>query len=193
MAYPTVSAPYGLLPVNRIDGMPYAGATRILPVASGNALLCNGDVLTLSQGTVDKMTSGTAGVSVGVCVGGNYNNSMNQPIHAQSIPASTAGATAYIVDDPMALFKVAVVNGGGDITGVSSAVIGSNMALVIGSGNSTTGDSTTAVLAGSEDDTAALPVRVIDVVTETATGSNSFVELLVKLNSHQYNNTTGVV
>jgi len=24
MAYPTVSAPYGLQPINRIDGMPYA-------------------------------------------------------------------------------------------------------------------------------------------------------------------------
>jgi len=35
MAYPTVSAPYGLKPVNRIDGMPYAGAFRQIPVAAG--------------------------------------------------------------------------------------------------------------------------------------------------------------
>ena len=28
MAYPTVSAPYGFQPINRVDGMPYAGATR---------------------------------------------------------------------------------------------------------------------------------------------------------------------
>ena len=34
MAYPTVSAPYGLVPVNRADFMPYAGATRQLPIAS---------------------------------------------------------------------------------------------------------------------------------------------------------------
>ena len=34
MAYPTVSAPYGLKPINRIDGLPYAGATQQLTIAS---------------------------------------------------------------------------------------------------------------------------------------------------------------
>jgi hypothetical protein len=31
MAYPTVSAPYGFQAINRVDGMPYAGATRLIP------------------------------------------------------------------------------------------------------------------------------------------------------------------
>jgi hypothetical protein len=35
MAYPTVSAPYGLKPVNSLDGKPYAGAIRQIPMASG--------------------------------------------------------------------------------------------------------------------------------------------------------------
>ena len=35
MAYPTVSAPYGLKPINRVDGMPYAGAIRQIPIAAG--------------------------------------------------------------------------------------------------------------------------------------------------------------
>jgi hypothetical protein len=30
------------------------------------------------------------------------------------------------------------------------------------------------------------------VVPETATGADAFVELIVKINIHQYNNTTGV-
>jgi hypothetical protein len=34
MAYPTVSAPYGLKPINSIDGKPYAGAFRQIPVAA---------------------------------------------------------------------------------------------------------------------------------------------------------------
>ena len=34
MAYPTVNAPYGFEPINRIGGMPYAGATRLIPIAS---------------------------------------------------------------------------------------------------------------------------------------------------------------
>jgi hypothetical protein len=40
--------------------------------------------------------------------------------------------------------------------------------------------------------TATIPLRVIDVVPETATAANTFTELLVKINTHQYNNTTGV-
>ena len=40
--------------------------------------------------------------------------------------------------------------------------------------------------------TAALPLRVIAVVPETATGSNAYTEVLVKFNNHQYNGTTGL-
>ena len=32
MAYPTVSAPYGFLPMNRVDGTPYAGAMRSIAI-----------------------------------------------------------------------------------------------------------------------------------------------------------------
>ena len=35
MAYPTVDAPYGLKPVNLVGGTPFAGATRMIPIASG--------------------------------------------------------------------------------------------------------------------------------------------------------------
>jgi hypothetical protein len=34
MAYPTVDAPYGLVPVNLIGGQPYAGSTRQMKIAS---------------------------------------------------------------------------------------------------------------------------------------------------------------
>ena len=44
MAYPTVSAPYGFKPINRIDGMPYAGQTRLIPIASDyNTAIFAGD------------------------------------------------------------------------------------------------------------------------------------------------------
>ena len=46
MAYPTVSAPYGFKPINRIDGMPYAGATRLIPIASTyNVAIFAGDLV----------------------------------------------------------------------------------------------------------------------------------------------------
>ena len=34
MAYPIVSAPYGLKPINLIGGQVFAGSTRYLPIAS---------------------------------------------------------------------------------------------------------------------------------------------------------------
>jgi len=194
MAYPTVSTPYGLLPINRIDGMPYAGAIRQMPAASGNALICNGDAVYIVDGYVDKVTDGAAGTPCGVAVGAQYTNSSGQTVQAQSLPASATNGIVYVVDDPMALFKVAVVSGTTVIstTGVTRQVVGSNMELVINAGNATTGDSKTGVLAGSDDTTATLPVRVIDVVPATALPSGNYVELLVKINTHQYNNTTGV-
>ena len=37
MAYPTVSAPYGLKPINLIGGQVFAGSTRELPIQYGYA------------------------------------------------------------------------------------------------------------------------------------------------------------
>lgn len=194
MAYPTVSAPYGLVPVNRVDGMAYAGATRQIPVSSAqSAAIFYGDVVAISSdGYLIKDTGTTGATPCGVFVGCQYVNSMGQTVQAQYMPAGTTGAIAYVVDDPMAAFKVAVVSGTTVIAGVGRTVVGSNMALVQNAGNTATGDSAVAVLSTSAATTATLPVRVIDVVQETKVGADSYVELIVKINTHQYNNTTGV-
>ena len=74
MAYPTVSKPYGLQPINRVDGMPYAGATRQIPIASDyNTAIFNGDIVRVAAGgniqkstvTVDSTTA-AANNTVGV-------------------------------------------------------------------------------------------------------------------------------
>jgi len=198
MAYPTVSAPYGLQAINRIDGMPYAGAIRQIPVAAGFATaIFDGDTVAInSDGYLVKSTSTDSGNIVGVCMGGQYVNSSNQTIQGQFIPAlastSTNLALAYVVDDPMALFKVAVVTSGTTMGTAGRTVVGSNLPLVLNAGNTTTGNSAFAVSLTGAGTTATIPVRVIDVVPETATGADAFRELLVKINTHQYNNTTGV-
>jgi hypothetical protein len=48
------------------------------------------------------------------------------------------------------------------------------------------------VLAGSQAVTSTFPIRVVDVVTETATGADAFPELIVKINVAQFDNATGV-
>jgi hypothetical protein len=198
MAYPTVDRPYGLIPINRIDGMPYAGAIRQIPVAAGfGTAIFDGDTVQInSDGFLIKSTATDSGNIVGVCMGGQYVNSSGQTVQAQYIPAlaSTASnlAYAYIVDDPMALFKVAVVTSGTTMGTAGRTVVGSNLALVLNAGNTTTGNSAFAVTLTGAGTTATIPIRVIDVVPETATAANTFTELLVKINTHQYNNTTGV-
>ena len=198
MAYPTVSAPYGLKPVNSIDGKPYAGAIRQIPVAAGFATaIFNGDtVLIGSDGYLIKSTTTNSGNIVGVCVGGQYVNSMGQTVQGQYIPAAASTASnlayAYVVDDPMALFKVAVVTSGTTMGTASRADVGSNLPLVLNAGSTISGDSAFAVTLTGAGTTATIPVRVIDVVPETATAADTYTELLVKINTHQYNNTTGV-
>ena len=198
MAYPTVSAPYGLKPINSIDGKPYAGAIRQIPVAASFATaIFNGDTVQIdSTGYLVLSSTTNSGAIVGVCVGGQYVNSSGQTVQGQYIPAlistSTNLAYAYVVDDPMALFKVAVVSSGTTMSSAGRTVVGANLALVLNAGNTTTGDSAYAVTLTGAGTTATIPIRVIDVVPETATAADTYTELLVKINTHQYNNTTGV-
>jgi len=198
MAYPTVSAPYGLKPVNRIDGMPYAGALRQIPVAAafGTAIFSGDTVQINSDGYLILSTTTNSGAIVGVCVGGQYVNSSGQTVEGQYLPASISTSTnlayAYVIDDPMALFKVAVVSSGTTMSSAGRTVVGTNLALVLNAGSTTTGNSAYAVTLTGAGTTATIPIRVIDVVPETATAADTYTELLVKINTHQYNNTTGV-
>jgi len=195
MAYPTVSAPYGFQAINRVDGTPYAGQTRLIPIASTyNTAIYAGDLVKIvTGGTIEKFTGTTTGSPSGVFVGVQYVNSLSQFTPAQYYPGtSVTEAFAIVVDDPMAAFKVAVTDGSSDMSTAARAAVGSNMSVLAGTGDAATGNSGASVLAGSEATTAGLVVRVIDTVDETKTAADTFVELIVKINLHQYNNTTGV-
>jgi hypothetical protein len=199
MAYPTVSAPYGFKPINRVDGMPYAGATRSLAIANTAAAIYNGDLVQIvGTGTIERFSGTTTGSPAGVFMGCRYTNPVTkQPTYAQYWPANTAitDAVAYVVDDPFAAFQVAVTTAGSVMSFAYFDSIASNMAVVLGAGNANTGDSGMSILAGSQDTTAALPIRIIDVVPATAyiSGGNTvYPEMIVKINLHQYLNTTGV-
>jgi hypothetical protein len=192
MAYPTVSAPYGFQPINRIGGNPYAGSTRLVPVASG--AVYDGDLVEMtSSGQCAVISSGTAAPQcLGVCVGVQYTNSLGQTVQAQYAPASgVTNVLAYVVDDPTALFKVAVVSSGTTMSTLTRTAVGNNAPVALNSGNANTGDSAQAITT-STDVTATLPIRIVDVVPETATSSTTYVEMIVKINTHTYNNTTGI-
>ena len=206
MAYPSVTAPYGLVPINSVDGKPYAGATRQLPIASTyNTPIFNGDVVALVDGgtialsgvTTDSTTT-AANYTYGVFVGVQYVNSQGQTVQAQYYPgnAAASSAIAYVVDDPMAAFKVAVVAANSAVQTVNQSVVGINLAIQpeVPQGSTTNGNSFTGVLVPTDNlgNAATLPVRCVAVVPETATGTNAFTEVIVKINNPQILRTTGI-
>jgi hypothetical protein len=204
MAYPTVSKTYGFKPVNRLDGLPYAGAIRQIPVAPAYATaILNGDTVAIdTNGYLVAKTTTNSGDSVGVLVGCQYVNSQSQTVQGQYYPAAASTTTnmafAYVVDDPYAVFKVVATNGQTTVpTAFSRAIVGANVAISVATGSTSTGDSYYGIDGTSANTTNTLPVRVVDVVPDTATGpagvaATTYYEFLVKFNLHQYNDTTGI-
>ena len=202
MAYPTVDAPYGLKPVNLIGGQVFAGATRLMQIASGYATNSfYGDLVErVADGTIEKDTGTATATPVGVFLGVSFTNASTGQIQQQQYyPASQQIATgtkifAVVADDPDTLFQVVSCSGTTVVAGMGISAIGNNIALIQNAGSTTTGNSKVAIDEGTQDTTNTLPIRIIDVVRETATGADTFVEFIVKINAtmHQYNNSTGV-
>jgi hypothetical protein len=197
MAYPTVDAPYGLEAINRVDGLPYAGAIRQVPIASTyNTPIYYGDIVRIADGgTIEKSTVTTdattaaANNTVGVFVGCQFVNSQGQVVQGQFYQSNTAQTTAiaYVIDDPMAAFKVAVTAANGAMATVNKGIVGTNIQVRQGSGSNTTGDSGVCVVAANGvGSAAALPLRVVAVVPDTAANATAFREVVVKFNNHQY-------
>jgi hypothetical protein len=176
MAYPTVSAPYGLKPINLIGGQVFAGSTRDYNIPYGYATsIFYGDIVGLTRGEVARLsvTTGTAGTVAGVFLGCSYTDpSTKQKVFAQYWPASTAAgdAVAIVCDDPDTVFKAAVCSATTVIASGARAMIGQNLAMINNAGNANTGNSANAILAPSDTPatTAALPLRVLGVVPDTS-------------------------
>ena len=201
MAYPTVSAPYGLKPVNLIGGQVFAGSTRLMQIASGYATnIFYGDLVQrVAGGTIEKDVGTTTATPCGIFLGVQFTNSSTGQVQQQQFyPASQAIKSgtqifAVVADDPDTLFQVAVVSSGTTISGVGITAIGNNATLVQNAGSTTSGNSAVAIL-DSTATTNTLPIRIIDVVRDTATAADNFPEVIVKINAtmHQYNNALGV-
>ena len=174
MAYPTVSGPYGLKPVNLIGGQVFAGSTRMFPIASGYAAnIFYGDVVELTaDGTliVNGTTSGTSATTgiVGVFLGCQYTNpSTKQPINAQYWPSGTVAsdAIAYVCDDPDTVFQAVACNTGTTVANVGQWAVGKNIGLLQNAGSTSTGDSAVAV---SGPIATARIMRIMGLVPESA-------------------------
>jgi len=197
------ATPYGFKPVNEIGGLPYAGSTRQIKIASGYATnIYYGSVVSIvAAGTIqvvttngDNSTPFPAG-TIGVFVGCTYTNpSTKQLTFAQYWPTGTVAsdAMAYVVDDYNTLFQVQADGS------LAQTVLGSNAILAAvqstSTGSTTTGNSNSA-LSASVATTSGYAFRIVDFVeSTTSTVGDAYTDVLVKFNpvAHSYNNPTGI-
>lgn len=176
MAYPVVSAPYGLLPQNLIGGQVFAGSTRMYNIQYGYATsIFYGDFVVLSRGfaTRASVSTGTGlNQTVGIFLGCTFTNpTTKQKQFSQYWPASTAAGDcqAYVFDDPDAVFKAVVCSSGTTVASGALAMVGTNLSAINNTGSVNTGNSANAVLAPSATPvTTTLPLRMVGLVPDTA-------------------------
>ena len=188
----TTASPYGLRPVKRADGMPYAGATsQFLIDPAGEATnLFYGQVVhigadgyialstaTGADATTNAFPTGTTLTgSLGVFVGCSFINAQGQQIFSQFYPSGTTGvATAYVVDDPNVLFE-AQLDGAADQSDVGANTFFAT-AQTTNTGSTRTGNSTSALDATTV--TASAAFRIVSFVSPV---TDAFPDVLVKFN-----------
>jgi len=176
MAYPVVSAPYGLKPINLLGGQVFAGSTRMYPIIYGYATdIFYGDFVVLSRGRLQRASVSTGSglnQTVGIFLGCTYTNPVTkQKQFAQYWPSGTLAGDcqAYVSDDPDAVFKAVVCSSGTTVASGAIAMIGTNLSAINNTGSTNTGNSANAVLAPSATPvTTTLPLRMVGLVMETS-------------------------
>lgn len=204
----STATPYGLRPVKRADGMPYAGATSeyLIDPAGEATNLFYGQVVhigadgyialstaTGADGTTNALPTGTTLTgSIGVFVGCEYVNAQGQLIHSQYYPSGYAAPTgtaikAYVVDDPNVLFQVQL-DGAADQTDIGANTFFA-AAQSTSTGNTSTGVSTSAMDATTVTTTAAF--RIVAAVSPI---TDAYPDVLVKFNPgyHSLTNAVGL-
>jgi hypothetical protein len=194
MAYPTIDAPYGLVPVGLIGGRSYSGATRKMKIASnyGTAIGKGDLVKRVNDGTIERDGSTTAFPAtgtLGVFMGCSYTDpNTSQLTFNNQYPASIVASDieAFVADDPDLIMKVAICSSGTTMATLGRTVIGNKTSLISNTLTTINGRSKLAAN-NSVATTSTLPLHIIDVVDTTATGSDTFQELLVIFSTHTDN------
>jgi hypothetical protein len=198
----TTATPYGLRPVNRVDGMPYAGATQtflIDPAGEGTNIFYGQVVIIGADGYIAISTAtgadittnnlGGSGIgAIGVFVGCEYVNTQGQTINAQYYPSGTTGVvTAKVITDPSVAFQ-AQLDGSG-----AQTVLGTNTFFAAvqstSTGSTQTGNSTSAL-----ESTVVTTAAAFRIVGFVSTPGDAFTDVLVKFNpsAHSYLNNVGL-
>lgn len=194
-----VDAPRGARPVKHMNGNPWNGEFNIYCALAGETNnMFVGDFVahggsadpTGKYPSVIVPTAGTGNELLGVIIGFGDNPQLMANVADLSLryrPASTLKYVA-VVDDPDVIFSIQEDSVGGAL---AVTAVGNNTAIVLGSGNTSTG------LSGHELDSSEIVVTTeqlrilrLDPKLNNDLGTNA--EWLVFINEHEYKETAGV-
>jgi hypothetical protein len=194
-----INAPFGLRPVQYLNGAPWSGQTRTYFIYSSDSnAYAPGDPVKTSSGNADAggnasgATIGVAGdsnalrgvvVSAGGTVfGGPYLDPSN--LYTVVIPATKSyGYYVQVVDDPFVIFEVMEFSGTGS-TNFTSADIGKNCNLKSGTNNGYVSGWVLDDTAASAT-TATRQVKLLGLAPRPGNAFGNYAIWLVQINNHE--------
>lgn len=194
------NSPFGLRWSKRLNGgAPNMQLTRMQIAYNNSHVMAKGDLVKqLTSGYIDAYVAADA-ATCGVFWGCEYPNA-NAPggvtysniWNAVSGLPSTAQVYAYVITDQDALFEIQTDGSSG--AAMTIADFGANAEVVVGSANTTTGFSATA-LSTTVATTDTLPCRIWgypDGIGNGYDNTSAYNRVLVKLNTLNFTSRTGV-
>lgn len=184
-----VDTPFGLRPVRYLSGAPYNGAANVYTTASGDStaifvgdpVILSGTAQTINGVTyadVDQAATGDVITGVVVAVLPETRDSL-------IYRAASTVRRLLVADDPGLLFEIQEVSGG---TALTTAAIGLNANIVVGSGSTATGQSGVELNNATEATTNTLDVQIVGLANREDNAAGEHAKWLVRINRHQYSN-----
>lgn len=202
------ATPYGMVPVNEIGGLPYAGSTRMLPIVTnyGTSIFFGDVVKCANTGYIEKDTGTATLTPIGVFMGCSwidptYGLTFRQYYPANTVPALSQDIVAYVCDDPDTVFRIQAD------ASMTQTMLFNNAGVNQGAGSTISGNSGVTLDVATVADTNTLPLRIVgwagnnlSLVSAGGQGQSclapgdSFPDVLVKWNfgMHRYEVATGV-
>ena len=165
-----VLAPFGFMPVRRLDGAGWTGGQTVRKIKSTNTnKFFKGDVVKVlsagNQGYIDVLAAGAATLVAGVFVGCRYlSTAFGRPIWSNFFPGgdTTQDVEAYIIDDPNCVFLAQTAGTSGAALGLAGIDLNFDINTTT-AGNQLNGLSGMALDDNTGATTSTLPFRLVDV------------------------------
>lgn len=192
MAYGT-NAPQGLVPVKKLDGSAWTGATNPYQIANVYATaMFRGDPVTILAGD-GTLGVGVAGATiVGVFWGTKFIDSTGRVRFENFWPGNPGVQTgssveALVIDDPNTVFTIQETSGTGTAgTPLALADRGLNANFLYTAGSTATGTSAVSLNNATEADTATLNLKILSLDPTPGNVIGAFANWLVVMNNHLY-------